>query len=189
MESDITLLDIGILAFVGFGIWRGFQKGAILEVAKMLGLVLAFVLAVQLMDTAGLLVVSSLNLSEDVTPLVGFVVVFAGTLLVVTMAARFVQYLVGAIKLGGVNKLIGGAVGAAKSAQVLSIAFLLLQPMNIPNASSRDDSSLYRSVETLAPATWDALSTALPKARSLSERFPLLKVADGHVEQAKRATE
>lgn len=172
MVAGVSWIDLVILAVVALGAWRGFVTGAILEVARIVGLVIAFVAAVQLMDTAGLFTAGLFGLSEQMAPLVGFVVVFLGVMAAVTITARIIQYVIGKVKLGGLNKLAGGAIGAAKSALLVSILLLMVGAVGFPDASTKSDSSLYGPVSSFAPTAWRSLSRALPdQGMDLVERL------------------
>ncbi len=155
-------LDVVVLGFVALGAWRGFRTGAILELGRIAGTIVAFVLAVQLMDTAGLFVTGYLGFSEFAAAPLGFLIVFLGVLLAVTLTSYLIQFIVGRVKLGGVNRLAGSGIGVLKSVLLVSIAFLLFDAVKWPPSVTRDDSLFYHPVADIAPATWKALSRALP---------------------------
>lgn len=162
MDTGFSWLDVVVLGFVALGAWRGYRTGAIVELGRMVGMAVALVLAVQLMDTAGLLVTGFFGFSEYAAAPLGFLIVFSGVLLAVTLTSYFVQFIIGKVKLGGVNRLFGSAVGGLKTVLVISIAFLVLDALKWPPAVTRSDSLFYEPVADVAPATWKALSRALP---------------------------
>ncbi len=158
----MNVLDIVILALIAFGAWQGYQRGAISEIARIVGLALAFVLAIQLMDTVGLVLVSNFNLPDEIVPILGFVVTFTVVMLIVYLGARAVQFVLGKIKLGGLNRLLGGAVGGAKWALLLSVMFLLFGSVRMPSAEMRSGSIFYEGISIIAPRAWQSMSRALP---------------------------
>ena len=166
----MNILDIVILILLVLGIWRGLRSGAIKQVSQVVGLVVAFALAIQLMDSAGLVISSTIGLSEQFAPLIGFVLVFLVVFGVVALIFKILERILKALMLGPVNKLLGGVAGAFKIALFLSIAFVVLGHVGIPGPDSRADSVLYGPVESIAPATWNVISRAIPQASELSDK-------------------
>lgn len=167
----MNLLDFLILPVLLGGFVSGYSTGLIRQVASLLGMILAFVLGVHLMEPVGAMVSGSLGLSERVAPLVGFVLVFLGIQVVVFALAKMVEALVGALKLTLVNRLLGGGLGVVKSALLLSVTFLVLQYVQLPGASLREGSWLYEPVASSLPRAWAYLSDNVPQVESLSEKF------------------
>ena len=170
----MNLLDWLILLGIGLGAWRGFSKGLIHEVARLLGLLVAFLLGVALMDQAGKLLVKSTGISDKVAPLVGFVVVFLGGLAGIYLIARFVEWLIGTLKLGPVNRLLGGVLGALKSAVILSLVFIFLLPWNLPPPAWREQSRLYAAVVAVGPTAWEVLNEMWPGMERFSRQVQAL---------------
>jgi membrane protein required for colicin V production len=99
------------------------------------------------------------------------VVVYLAVQLAVIIVARVVEKAVGALKLTGVNRILGGAAGAFKAALVLSVTFLVLGRFGIPGESTQDNSSLYGPIAAVLPASWDYVASAMPEVKKISERF------------------
>lgn len=165
------MLDIIILLVLIGGIVRGFMVGAVRQVTSILGVVAAFVMAVQLMRPAGATVVDSLGLSEALAPVLGFLVVFIAVQLVFYLLGRLVEKLLDALALNTVNRLFGSALGGFKAALLLSIAFLILTQLNMPDPRMKARSVLYRPIAQVLPETWAAVSEYVPNLKTLSEQF------------------
>ena len=169
MDHDMNTLDVLILLVLAGGLVRGLTTGIIKQVAGIVGFVLAFVLSVKLMDPVGALVIDSLGLSARVAPVVGFVVVFSAIQIAVFLLIRMVEALVGALRLTAVNRALGGAVGVLKAALVLSVLFLFLGYLGIPEKTTQAESAFYRPVATVLPEAWDYVARALPEVRRLTD--------------------
>ncbi len=167
----MSTLDLLILAVLAVGLVRGFATGVIRQVASLVGMVAAFVLGVQLMKPVGGLIVGSLGVSPAIAPLLGFLLVFVVVQVGVFAAGRFVETLVGALRLTVFNRAAGGALGAFKAALALSVGFLVLGYVNMPAEATQRDSALYAPVATVLPTAWNYVSDRLPAAESLSEKF------------------
>ena len=167
----MNTLDLIILGFLGGGIVIGIRSGLIKQVLGFVGLLLAFLLGYQLMEPAGALVRDSLGLSPDIAPLLGFALVFLAVQVLVFAAVRMIEALVGVLRLSSVNRLLGGAVGAAKAALVLSVAFVVLAGMHVPSEDTRKESRLYMPVASVLPEAWAYAEALFPQLESLADRF------------------
>lgn len=188
----MTYLDWFIVVALGGGLVRGLMVGAIRQVASIVGLILSFILAVQLMRPIGGLTVDSIGLSASTAPLVGFVVVFSGVQLVVIALARLLEAAVESLHLSFANRAAGGALGAFKAALILSVLFLITTHVGVPDETSQSRSTLYAPVATVLPGTWDYVAAYLPAMRQASDAFgrevrPRLAPASPDVDESRPA--
>lgn len=167
----MNTLDFIILIALAGGLVVGLRAGLIKQVLSFAGLIVAFVLSFQLMKPVGAMAAGSLGISNDIAPLVGFVLVFLAVQVAVFALIRSLQAIVGALKLSGVNRLLGGAVGAFKASLALSVLFLVLGNLEVPSEETQEESAFYEPVATMVPATWDYLAEAVPQLEQVSERF------------------
>lgn len=167
----MTTIDILILVIITGGLARGFLVGAVRQVTGLIGVVLAFALAVQLMRPTGIMVVESLGLSPSLVPILGFVTVFAGVQIVFFMLGQLVENLIEALSLSPVNRLLGGVLGGFKAALLLSVAFLILSHLNLPAQQTQQASMFYRPVAEVLPRTWSFAEEHVPSLKSLSDEF------------------
>jgi len=167
----MTTIDILILVVIAGGLGRGFMVGAVRQVTGLIGVVLAFALAVQLMRPAGEMVVQSTGLAPSLVPVLGFISVFAGVQMVFFLLGQVVEHLIDALSLSPVNRLLGSVVGGFKSALLLSVAFLLFSHVNLPAQQTRNQSMLYEPVALVLPRTWSFAESHVPSLKSLSEEF------------------
>lgn len=167
----MTYLDWIIVVALAGGLVRGMMAGAIRQVASIIGLVVSFILAVQLMRPIGALTADGLGLSEATAPLVGFVVVFGGVQLIIIALARMIEAAVESLNLTFANRAAGGALGAFKAALLLSVLFLVSTQAGIPDEETQQASMLYTPVAEVLPGTWDHVAAYLPAVRQASEAF------------------
>jgi membrane protein required for colicin V production len=167
----LAALDWFILVVLTGGLIRGFMVGAVRQVASLLGLVLAFLLSVQLMHPVGNLIVASLGLSESVAPIAGFIVIFVGVQLIFLALSRLLEQILETLSLNLVNRAAGGALGGFKAALLLSVLFLVLSGLEMPSKQTRNHSVLYSPVASALPKTLEVTSPYLPAAKRASETF------------------
>lgn len=185
-----NIVDGIVLATVAFGIWRGFVTGVIRELSQVFGLFAAFALAIHFMRPFGTLLVrdvSVVNIPPEGGALVGFVVIFTLVYVGVYLLARLLERVVDGMKMGAINKMLGGIVGGFKTVLVLSIAFVFLGQMGFPGKKTQSSSYLYGSVEAIAPEVWEVFTQSVPKAtrltRTVGQRFWLRNDSDEESDQ------
>lgn len=166
----MLVLDLIILLFLAMGAWRGYKAGLIQEVAQLVGVLFAFLLAVRLMDPVGEAVAASVKASPAAAPLIGFVVTFLAVLLGVFFVARTVERVVSTLKLSTLNQAVGGFLGAFKAGLILSILFVLAARFSLLDGLAAG-SALYAPVAELAPGTWDVVTAAWPEVEGLAEKL------------------
>jgi membrane protein required for colicin V production len=167
----LAALDWFILIVLTGGLIRGFMVGAVRQIASILGLVVAFFLSVQLMHPVGSLIVASLDLSESVAPIAGFIVIFVGVQLIFLALSRLLERILETLSLNLVNRAAGGALGGFKAALLLSVLFLVLSGLEMPGKQARNRSMLYSPVASALPQTLEATSPYLPAAERASKTF------------------
>lgn len=168
---NMPALDWFIVIVLAGGLIRGFMVGAVRQVTSLSGIVVAFLLSVQLMHPIGELIVTSLGFSEAVGPIAGFIVIFVGVQLLFFVLSRLLERVLETLSLSLLNRAAGGALGGFKAALLLSVLFLVLSGMEMPSEEARDQSALYPPVAQALPETLEAASPYVPAAKRASETF------------------
>lgn len=167
----LTVLDwVILLILLGGGI-RGYMVGAVRQVGSVLGIGAALLVSVEFMDSVGALVVSSIGLSDTLAPLAGFTVLFLGVYLLFIALSRLVEQVFETLSLSIVNQVLGGAVGGVKAALLLSLLFLVLGSMELPEQETRTDSTFYQPVAELLPRTIEATENWVPAAKEAADQL------------------
>lgn len=167
----LIALDWFILLILVGGIIRGYMVGAMRQVGSVLGIVAGLLFSVEFMDSVGALIVSSFGVSDALAPLLGFTVLFLGVYLLFVALSRLVEQLFDTLSLSIVNQALGGAVGAVKAALLLSLLFLVLGGIELPEQETRNDSILYHPVAGLLPQTIEAVEDWVPAAKEAADQL------------------
>ena len=165
------MLDLLILLALAVGFLRGWGTGLVRQVASLAGLLLAFSFGVQLAGPVGRIVADSIGASARVAPVLGFVVVFLAVEVAAFAVVRFVETVIGKLKMSVLNRAGGGALGAAKAALLVGVGFLILGAFGTPGPEARAASVLYQPVASFLPAAWDQVADHLPRLRTVSQQF------------------
>lgn len=164
----MNTFDLILLVLLTAGAWSGWRSGALRQVAGAVGFLIALGLAIKTMQPVGALVGASLGVSPRVAPLAGFVVVFVGVQVSIFALVRVLEGVAKATKLTPVNRLGGGALGALRTALVISAVLVPLRFVNVPKPETRDGSVLYAPVSAALPRFWNAVRGQAP---TLADRF------------------
>lgn len=167
--QGLSHLDLILLAVIGLGIWRGMSTGATRQVVGAVGLVVAFWVGAVLMEPAGHLVVESVGLSPRIAPVAGFIVVFSGVLAALAGVTHFARKALDSLRMGFVDKGLGGILGGIRAALVLSVLLLVLGGAALPGSDrliggeeGAQRSILYEPVRSLAPTLWEGFRALAP---------------------------
>ncbi|UCH62322.1 MAG: CvpA family protein [Fidelibacterota bacterium] len=117
-------IGIGILLLIAYFGFRGFQRGLIDEVGRLVGLVLAVVLAYQFSPLLEEYIGLGNDLARSATAFVG---IFIVTLIVMMLITRFVRTLVELVLLGWLDKIGGILFGVLKSIVVLGVLIYVME--------------------------------------------------------------
>ena len=139
-------VGIGILIFIAYFGFRGFQRGLIDEVGRLVGLILAVILAYRF----SYLLAEHIPLQNELAKsAVAFVAIFVVTLLVMALITRFVRALVELVLLEWLDKLGGTLFGVLKSLIVLGVLIYIAESFDVSRSfvvRLESQSPIYRNV-------------------------------------------
>ncbi len=141
-------LDILIITVILFFCLVGISRGLISQIFSFAAIIGGFIAGVILYDLAGnLLIQYNLIESKSTSLLVGFMLVVIAVFVIIQILGWFTARVIGKLKLGWLNRLVGGVVGILIG---IIITFFLLSWLNlyvIKDASAKKDSVMAPIVE------------------------------------------
>lgn len=153
--------DIVVLVVLGFftilGIWKGFFR----EVLGLVGVIGGFVVAMVAFGPVSIILAEKVPaIPATVWPILSFLLLFIATYLLSRLLAGLLSKISQAVKLGWLNRLLGGCFGALKGAVLVSLLLMLLGffPMQGFLSGIRQESRLYEPMQRVVPALYN-LST------------------------------
>ena len=151
-------IGIGVLLLIAYFGFRGFQRGLIDEVGRLVGLVLAVVLAYQFSP----LLEEYIGLENDLArSAVAFVGIFIVTLIVMMLITRFVRTLVELVLMQWLDKLGGILFGLLKSIVVLGVLIYVMESFDSTRTfvlKLERQSVIYRNVVAVKDGLFKVLS-------------------------------
>ena len=160
----MVVIDFVMLALISVGIARGAMTGGIKQLLSFAGVVVALLLAAPLSDIASGQLLKHTKIAEEFVPILSFLVIFAVIQIGAYFLARLLETFLKAIKLGVIDKFLGGFVGAFKAVLVIGIILFTVRFIGIPAKETRESSLFYESVYSIVPAVWEFLVGAAPEA-------------------------
>lgn len=163
-------IDLVILVAVLIGLVRGVMTGGVRQVLSFGGILLAFIVAARTTDGLGRRLAEGLGVSEALAPVIGFALVFLIIQGIAYGLARMIEKGLEAVKLGVLDKALGGGIGVFKASLVVSLVLFLGSYIGVPRQEVRDASLFYRTVYPVLPATWEFITGNLPKVKEAAEQ-------------------
>lgn len=140
--SEQQYLDITLYIFILYFIFKGWKKGAIVQLYYLFSLLLAVALSFRYSEVFGNYISSWLNSNLQISEIFGGVIVFASTL---TISSYLNNILINRIKKNDLgSKLLGSLVSILVSNLVLTLIFTSSSALPLPNfvKNSLNDSKL-----------------------------------------------
>ena len=151
-------IGIGILAFAAYFGYRGFQRGLVDEVGRLVGLVAAVILGYRLSH----LLLEYIPLGNELAQsAAAFAAIFFATLLVAAAITRVLRTLLELVLLGWLDRLGGTVFGLLKSLVVLGVLIYILEsfePSRLFIERLEHQSVIYRQLVAVKNGLFKALT-------------------------------
>jgi membrane protein required for colicin V production len=160
----MTWLDYAVIGVFALSLLLGVWRGLVRELISILGWVIAFLAANLLAGPLGPVMPQAIP-SPELRVAAAFVAVFAVSLIVTSLAGLLLSKMVKAVGLGGLDRLLGAAFGAARGLLIVLAAALLAGLTSAPRQPFWKDSAsgplLARGVGALKPLLPQTLTERL----------------------------
>jgi len=149
-------IDIILLLCLGWGAYKGFRKGFIIQSFVILALVLAIWGGFAFTGKLEPFMQRHFGIKDTVCYIVSFIIIFSLILILVYTSGYLVSKVMDAITLGMINRLTGAAFGIFANALILSVLILLFDRVNEKKhyiePETLEKSYLYKPIGKTAPA-------------------------------------
>ena len=149
----MNIIDIILAIALGFGFFKGFFKGLIIEVASLGALFLGLLGAVKFSDFFADLLNEFFNLSRLAVQTASYLIIFIIIVYGLSVLAKTLTKIISKASLGLLNKFLGAFFGAFKWAIFMSVALFFLEKLNtwvtIINTEMIESSILYEPITEL----------------------------------------
>ncbi|MBN2030255.1 CvpA family protein [bacterium] len=167
----MNTIDLMILIIVGFFCVKGFFRGMILEIFTLIGLLIAYVIALREMSTVAHFVNRIISVPLIIGNSLGFLLIFVFILLLFRWIAIVIRRVVKWSFLGWVDRGGGMALGIFKGTFITSLLALLISliPLSEKAENMQKQSLLFHPIRSVAPAVFNFLKSTFPKTKNFYE--------------------
>lgn len=163
-------LDIILIIPLLIAAYKGFSKGFIIEIAKLIALLVGVYGAMRFSHRVGAYLQTNLGWQSEHMGLISFAITFLLLVLIIHFIAKLLDKLADSIALGFVNNLAGSLFRVLKIGFILSVILFLINSFDkneyLIASETKDNSILYRPVSKIAPSVFPYLNLQLLKEKT-----------------------
>ena len=157
----MNTLDIILLAFLIFGLIRGFLRGLFVEIASLIALVAGVYGAFHFSNITSAFLKEKVSWNENTINVVAFIGTLMLIIMAVTLAGKALTKIADFAALGLFNKLLGTLFGGLKIAIILSAVLIVFEKMNktlpFTNEEDKTASVIYKPVKSIVPLLFPSI--------------------------------
>jgi membrane protein required for colicin V production len=157
----MNYLDVIIAVPLLWGMYKGWQRGLIFEIAMIIGLILGFYVAFKFSSMFEGIVKKFVDSPSTVLPYITFFIVFILVIVVMVLLAKFLEGILKASKLTPINQVAGAIFGTLKFALTVSVILAIIRPVDVRmglfTAKTKSESVLYQPVLKISHYLFPAL--------------------------------
>jgi len=147
-------IDIFICIPLVWGLYKGFSKGLVIELASLAAFFIGIWGAIYFSDFVSELL-QDWGLTSKYLPVISFCLIFLGIIIAIYAFGKFIDKTIKAASLNSINKIAGAVFGGLKFALVLSVLFFVLDAFeksySVDASKVKEESLLYKPVSQIAP--------------------------------------
>ncbi|RYY41573.1 MAG: CvpA family protein [Chitinophagaceae bacterium] len=160
-------IDLICLALLVLALFKGLKKGLVVAVFSFLGFVIGIAAALKLSAVVAGYLGTETNVSSRWLPVLAFVLVFVGVLLLVRLGAKLIEGALSLVLLGWANKLGGVLFYALLYLFLFSILLFWADQLHLLRDTLKASSATWPWLQPMAPKIIGALGAVLPFFRDL----------------------
>ena len=143
-------------------LFKGFQRGLIVGLFSFVALLVGLAAALKLSTVVAGYLGDSVNISAEWLPLVSFLLVFVGVVLLIRLGAKAIESAVEVVMLGWLNKLGGVLLYMAMYILVYSVLLFYASKMELLQTATIEKSMTYEWIQPLGPKVIGVIGDLLP---------------------------
>jgi membrane protein required for colicin V production len=163
----VNFLDIVALIALGWGAYKGFKNGVLIEVAGLIGLVIGFWAGMRLAFLFADYYRDHFHLPEKWVPAIAFFTAFAVGIGTVYLAAWAATKLLQTAQLNLPNRIAGGVFGVLKWGFLVGAFFMIVGTSQILTPATTEGSRSYAILKSYSHAVQGYTIGLVPAARNV----------------------
>lgn len=173
-KGGISYIDLAIVAFLLIFIFRGYKRGFTEEFMRILGTLIGLIVAIRYMSDVSHFILGAIDIPLILAIIISYAVLFFATIFMFKFITEKLKKAISfSIALGGIDKIVGGALGLLKGAIIISLITILLSMFNLSDFSKRhiSQSALFNPMRKIAPLVYDVVKIFVPHPKSFLSEF------------------
>lgn len=166
----MTWLDILILFPLLIGLVIGIKRGLIIELTNLISIIAGVVCARLLSAPVAAWIAQQFTWPEAVCSVVAYTLLFLISTILLYLLGKLLTKLFKAVKLGWLNRLLGGVFGLAKYAIIVLFVVLCVHQLDTQfqflQEDLKEESVVYKAVIPLSENTWYTMKEQINDATS-----------------------
>ena len=146
----MNLIDLIIIAIIGFGIIRGYSKGLIIELSSFFGIFISFFIAGNVDNFLSNEISAFISVNSDLLNTISFIISFILSYLLIIYLAKGFTKLAKVVYLGLLNSVLGGVFGGLKLLLILLIITKIIFSLNLLSNNIISESSIMIHLHVLS---------------------------------------
>ena len=146
----MNLIDLIIIAIIGFGIIRGYSKGLIIELSSFFGIFISFFIAGNVDNFISNKISAFISVNSDLLNTISFIIIFILSYLLIIYLAKGFTKLAKVVYLGLLNSVLGGVFGGLKLLLILLIITKIIFSLNLLSNNIISESSIMIHLHVLS---------------------------------------
>ena len=165
------IIDIIFLLLIAVAVIKGISRGFIVAVFSFLAIIIGVAAAMKLSYIVANWLQNSFNTGRQWLPVLSFLIVFIGVIILVRWIANLIQAALNVTMLGWLNKLGGIILYVLLFVSVYSILLFYLTKINLIKPETISDSRSYPFIEPFGPKVVNTLGAIIPVFKNLFQQL------------------
>ena len=153
----MNFIDILLLLPIGWGVYKGFKNGFIIEICILLAVLVGIYAGVNFSDGTANFLRENWNLHSEYMPVIAFTITFLAVGALIFFGGKMLEKAVSVVHLSPLNKFLGILFGTIKVTYILSVFLVMLdaynEKTNFLKKETTDASLLYHPIKNLSTTT------------------------------------
>lgn len=165
--SSIMPIDIIFAIIMVFALYRGYTRGLIVALFSLVAVILGLAAALKLSAVTALYVQQHWDMHSRWVPVLCFICLFLGVILLVRLGAGMLQKLVEMVMLGWLNKLGGILLYSVIFIIIYSVMLWMANQVYWLSPETKLQSVVYPYIENIGPWVLDHIGQVIPVFKNM----------------------
>lgn len=161
------IIDLAFIGLMVLAVIKGLRRGVIVAVFSFVGFIIALAAALKLSAVVAGYLDDSVNVSSRWLPVISFVLVFIGVMILIRIAATLLEASVEVAMMGWVNKIGGAVFFMALYSILISVGLFFFVQLSFISEKTLQESVTYKYLQPLGPFIMNGLGKWFPLFKDL----------------------